>query len=1563
MAALLLIFLCLNVWSTRAEAQACVQDGGTAVCTMAKQLPPRYTTPGTLSSCQGNRDAAPAPYDTSYTFTSEAAAAQFMLHSLECASSPCAPGSVYPMKPFIPTTYSAIPGYNPQYACRGSGGLSNFECNGYAYVQHYTDTSGVCQSQVNTVDYRMGKEEPIVCPVGYSRVDGATGVCKKDAPQPCPCLTVGHPIQPGGGAKLFVETDYTPGIGPLTFSRNYNSHGYEAPVGAVSIAATNGILGRLWRTPYDSHLYAIAGSTYVTHSMVRADGSTKYFRPDGSEFPHFAGTPVETLVPQADGSWTFTSGTDLVETYDAQGRLTSLWDKAGALRTLSYDSNNRLQSVTDARGRSLNFTYQIADDLTQVVLMTTPAGESYVYTLDRLSNLLSVDYPGGKTRRYVYENANLINAITGVFDENGSRYETVTYDGAGHATSSFLAPDIANGTIELNRFGYYYDWSMDVTDPLGKTRTFSFSTINGVQNLTAVSAPCVSCGATMQSKNYDSAGYPANATDFNGSTTLYTYDDTRGLETQRVEASNDTATPSAKRTIQTAWHPQFRLPSERRTFNASNTLITKMDWVYNARGQVLARCEVDPAMAGAYTCATSGTPPTGVRRWTTTYCDTIDSTQCPIVGLVLSTAGPRTDVSDVTNYRYYLSTDESGCGTAGGACHRAGDLYQVTEALGQVTTTVAYDKNGRILRQRDTNGVITDLTYHPRGWLLTRTVRANADGSASAQDAMTQMAYDGVGNVTKVTDPDGVFTSYTYDPAHRLTDITDALGNRIHYTLDAAGNKTKEDTYDSTGTVRHTLSRSYNTLGQLTAVVDALNRTVFNAGYSDSYDANGNLVHTADALGVQRKQGYDGLSRLVSTLDNYNGTDTATQNTSSVFAYDARDNLQGISDPDGLNTTYNYDGLSNATALQSPDTGNTSYTYDAAGNRISQTDAKGVTGAFAYDALSRLIAVSYADTTLNISYSYDEPDTATGCSGSRSVGHLTRVVEGAVSTVFCYDARGNLTQKSQIQSGQTDATLYTYTLGNRLSSVTSPSHTATQYTRDAVGRINAVTVLPPGVTGAQVGSAVSAISYLPFGPIAGYTLGNGQAITRNYDANYQLTDLTSPVLSLHFARDAMGNITALGNVAGANPSTETYQYDPLYRVTAVNGPSGAAIEAYTYSKTGDRLSKIGSGQATGVYSYVSGTHRLSSTGSAARAYDANGNTTGSAIGGETFGFGYNGRNRMSVVQRNGQTVGTYAYNAFGQRISKIATLPQAVVQRYVYDENSHLIGEYGNTNRDYIWLNDLPVAVVDMAGTTSAINYVHADDMGTPRAVTDSAGTTLWQWSYAGNPFGEQQPTSVSGYVFNLRFPGQYHDAESGLKNNRYRYFESARGGYSQSDPVGLGGGLNTYTYGYANPLGNIDPSGLWPIGGARVPSAHSPPPGPGGNYGRGVPSLPLPEVPVGPEQTPGAWPNLVRPSLDTVRCVKAMCLTDPMACRENQLTMVKLKFIGLPPGMFPTAANFKRDNPFCKCNQWKTDAQIMAFVTSDSDAGPDASPLDAAELAARMWENRARAAEAEPVL
>jgi YD repeat-containing protein len=47
---------------------------------------------------------------------------------------------------------------------------------------------------------------------------------------------------------------------------------------------------------------------------------------------------------------------------------------------------------------------------------------------------------------------------------------------------------------------------------------------------------------------------------------------------------------------------------------------------------------------------------------------------------------------------------------------------------------------------------------------------------------------------------------------------------------------------------------------------------VFDASASGNYDANGNLIQSADGLGIQRQMGYDALNRLVQTLDNYNGT-------------------------------------------------------------------------------------------------------------------------------------------------------------------------------------------------------------------------------------------------------------------------------------------------------------------------------------------------------------------------------------------------------------------------------------------------------------------------------------------------------------------------------------------------------------------------------------------------------------------------------------------------------------------------------------------------------------------
>jgi RHS repeat-associated protein len=120
----------------------------------------------------------------------------------------------------------------------------------------------------------------------------------------------------------------------------------------------------------------------------------------------------------------------------------------------------------------------------------------------------------------------------------------------------------------------------------------------------------------------------------------------------------------------------------------------------------------------------------------------------------------------------------------------------------------------------------------------------------------------------------------------------------------------------------------------------------------------------------------------------------------------------------------------------------------------------------------------------------------------------------------------------------------------------------------------------------------------------------------------------------------------------------------------------------------------------------------------------------------------------------------------------------------------------------------------------NGVYQVHSDHLDTPGYLTDPTGTVVWKADYA--PYGkaeinEDPDGDGTAVTFNIRFPGQYEDAESGHYYNYLRDYDPSTGRYIESDPIGLAGGLNTYAYVGGTPLFYIDPKGLNAAAGVGV--------------------------------------------------------------------------------------------------------------------------------------------------
>ncbi|WP_447795399.1 RHS repeat-associated core domain-containing protein [Pseudomonas farris] len=742
-------------------------------------------------------------------------------------------------------------------------------------------------------------------------------------------------------------------------------------------------------------------------------------------------------------------------------------------------------------------------------------------------------------------------------------------------------------------------------------------------------------------------------------------------------------------------------------------------------------------------------------------------------GLLELLDGPRTDVNDITRYEYDTK----------------GYLTRVINALGHITEFSNFDVMGNPQTIVDPNGVITNLTYAPQGWLT----------SINTANNTTRFEHNAVGDITKLIRGDGSWLIYTWDDARRLIRITNSLEEQAEFDLDPTGNRTTSRLKDDTGDLTKQHRWVYDELGRLLHSVGAsgqISRT--------QYDLNNNPTTITNPHNYSHTGAYDSLDRLIKNTDPLNGT--------TNFEYDAQNNLTQVSDSRGVITRYQYDGLGNLTQLDSPDSGTSSYKYDAAGNITQKTDARGVVTTFTYDALNRLTTRRYpANSGLDIHFRYDSI-----ANGNKGIGRLTAVedINGVLS--YTYDAQGNLATQLHTprtnEATQLEKLGYEYERANRLNRIDYPTGFSIHYLRNAAGQVSQVQIR----RGADEPTTfVRDLAYLPFGPLKSLTWSNGTTLQRTYDLDYRLTAQTVAGRSSTYAYDATGNIT---KIQSSSLGDLNYSYDALDRLT--EEANATRQQAFSYDAVGNRTNKTltplveGKVQDSAVttYQYGASNNRLIQIDDHLVSSDATGNLIKDR---DNRQFSYDEQNRLSSVKIDGLIRAQFRYNALGQRTQKIT--PQGVTT-FLYGLGGELLGEtlfdsHGMklTSQLYIWLEGLPLGGVsvnyDMTGSIadSTLFYLHSDHLNTPRIATNAAQDMVWELK--SDAFGVGKASG--SLTLNLRFPGQYYDVETELYYNYFRDYDPEIGRYVESDPIGLNGGLNTYGYVEGNPINFIDPYGL----------------------------------------------------------------------------------------------------------------------------------------------------------
>jgi YD repeat-containing protein len=609
--------------------------------------------------------------------------------------------------------------------------------------------------------------------------------------------------------------------------------------------------------------------------------------------------------------------------YDGYGNLTRRIDALGGDTQYGYDVLGNLLSRTDANGYTTAYSY---DSLNRLLTVTDTLSCVTTYSYDPVGNRISETDANGHTTLYAYDGANRLVNVTDAL----GYVSTYAYDAAGN----IVAESDANGNTTL----YAYDGAnrlVDVTDALGYVSTYSYDPVgnrisetDAEGNTTTYSYDPLNrlVGVTdalgyVTTYSYDPVGNRIGETDALGNTTSYSYDDLDRLMVLTNPLGYSTTysydsvgnriseTDANGHTTSYSYDPLNRLEVFTKPLGSTYTTT----YSYDPVGNLLSRTDANGnEWTYEYDALNRGT-----RAISPMGHETVYTYDC---------VGNRTTRTDPNGATTTYDYDEI-------------DRLVTLSYPGGGQVSYAYDGVGNRLHMTNTVGLgdLTDRIYDAGNRLIAETI----DYGLFLKSV--SYTYDGLDNITTLTDPDGEVLTYEYDPLGNVAVVTDPNGGLTTFAYDELARETRRDfpngvwteyVYDDAGQVTHITTR------------DAADILV---AYEYLYDPAGQMVDASRDGVPEATYQYNAAGWLT-------GADYSPYH-DYVYTYDTVGNRLTKEEGPAV-TSYLYNNEDRVLTQTFPDTSAIDYVYDDNANVIQTISAWGTVD-YAYDLENRLTEIAY----------------------------------------------------------------------------------------------------------------------------------------------------------------------------------------------------------------------------------------------------------------------------------------------------------------------------------------------------------------------------------------------------------------------------------------------------------------------------------------------------------------------------------------------------------------------------------------------------------------------------